>query len=39
MVLQNVKPNTKFLIRLNGIFSSGEGPTSEPVPFRTKEWS
>jgi hypothetical protein len=36
MVLQNVKPNTKFLIRLNGIFSSGEGPTSEPVPFRTK---
>jgi hypothetical protein len=39
MVLQNVKPDTKFLIRLNGIFSSGEGPTSEPVPFRTKEWS
>jgi hypothetical protein len=39
MVLQNVKPDTKFLIRLNGIFSSGEGPTSEAVPFRTKEWS
>jgi hypothetical protein len=39
MVLQNVKPDTKFLIRLNGIFPSGEGPTSEAVPFRTKEWS
>ena len=38
MVIQNVKPDTKFLIRINGIFSSGEGAACEPVPFRTKEW-
>ena len=38
MILQNVKPNSKYLIRLCGIFPSGEGPMSDPVPFRTKEW-
>lgn len=38
MIIDDLKPNTKYLIRLNGIFASGEGPASAPVSFRTKEW-
>ena len=38
MVLKNMKSDTKYLIRYNGIFASGEGQASEPKPFRTKEW-
>jgi len=38
MAIQNVKPDTKFLVRICGIFAAEEGPFSDAIPFRTKEW-
>jgi hypothetical protein len=38
IVVKNVKSDTKYLIRYNGIFSSGEGAPSDFKPFHTKEW-
>lgn len=38
MVLKNLKSDTKYLVRIYGIFSDGEGAPSNPLPFRTKAW-
>ena len=38
IVVKNVKSDTKYLIRYNGIFSSGEGAPSDYKPFHTKDW-
>lgn len=32
------KPNTRYLLRVAGIFSDGEGVWSEPIPIRTRDW-
>ncbi|MEI6122764.1 MAG: fibronectin type III domain-containing protein [Bacteroidota bacterium] len=37
MVITRLKPGTRYLMRLNGIFPTGEGPASDPVSCRTKD--
>ena len=38
LLIKGKKSNTRYLFRVAGIFSKGEGPYSEPVSFRTKDW-
>ena len=38
IVVKNMKSDTKYRIRYNGIFSSGEGAPSDAKLFHTKEW-